>query len=50
MPMLKLPPSFSPTHPIFSVTLLWPYNTDAITEQVQHNLPPPVVHDGGEEY
>jgi len=37
---LKLPSSFSRTHPVFSVTLLQPYNTDAITKQVQHNLPP----------
>jgi len=47
--MLKLPHP-QPNHPIFSVTLLWPYNNRSITEQVQHNLPPPVVHDGGEKY
>src|SRR5882724_5092135 len=29
---LKLPPSFSQTHPVFSVTLLQPYNTYVITE------------------
>jgi len=47
---LKLPPSFSQTHLVFSITLLWPYNTDAITEQVQCNPPPLVVHDRVEEY
>src|SRR5882724_11127695 len=38
---LKLPLSFSRTHPVFSVTLLRPYNADTITEQVQHDPPPP---------
>src|SRR5882724_9227545 len=48
--LLKLPSSFSRTHPVFSVTLLRPYNADMITEQVQHDPPPPVVRDGVEEY
>src|SRR5882724_11525457 len=47
---LKLPSSFGQTHPVFSVTLLQPYNADMITEQVQHDPPPPVIHDGVEEY
>ena len=47
---LKLPSFFSQIHPFLLVTLLWPYNTDAITEWVQCNLPPPVVHDGVEEH
>src|SRR5882724_10363631 len=46
---LKLPSSFSQTHPVFSVMLSRPYNADTITEWVQHN-PPPVVKDGVEEY
>src|SRR5882672_5405475 len=47
---LKLPSSFGRTHPVFSVTLLRPYNADVITEQVQRDPPPPVVRDGVEEY
>ena len=47
---LKLPSSFGWTHPIFSVTLLWHYNADAISEQVQCDLPPSVICDGVEEY
>src|SRR5882724_5717169 len=39
----KLPLSFSQTHPIFLVTLLWTYNTDTITENVQCNPPPPII-------
>src|SRR5882724_726765 len=35
---------------MFSVTLLRPYKADMITERVQHDPPPPVVHDGVEEY
>jgi len=42
---LKLPPSFSQTHPVFSVTLLRPYDVDNITERLQCD-PPPVVRDG----
>ena len=29
---LKLPLSFGQVHPVFSVTLLWPYETDLIPE------------------
>src|SRR5712664_295345 len=47
---LKLPSSFGQTHPVFSVTLLRPYNVDVITERVQCDPPPPVVRDGVEEY
>ena len=47
---LKLPSSFGQPPPVFSVTLLWPYNVDTISEQVQCNPPPPVVHDRVEEY
>src|SRR5882724_5411169 len=46
---LKPPPSFDQTHPVFSVTLLRPYNADTITEHVQCH-PPPIVCDGIEEY
>src|SRR5882672_2885162 len=38
---LKLPSPFSQTHPVFSVTLLRPYNTDVITERVQRDPLPP---------
>jgi len=47
---LKLPLSFSQTHPVFSAMLLRPYNADTITKCVQHDPPPPIVHDGVEEY
>ena len=49
---LKLPASFGKTHPIFSVTLIHPFKGDSITEcQERHPLPPPpIVHDGIEEY
>ena len=49
---LKLPASFCQVHPIFSVTLLCPYDNDPITECQERHLPPPplVVHDGIEEY
>ena len=49
---LKLPASFGQVHPVFSVTLLCPYDDDPITEcQERHPpLPPPVVCDGIEEY
>src|SRR5882724_5096243 len=47
---LKLPSSFGQTHPVFSVTLLRPYNADTITECVQHDPPPPIVHNGVKEY
>ena len=49
---LKLPTSFGQVHPIFSVTLLCPYDDDPITECQERHPPllPPVVHDGVEEY
>ena len=48
---LKLPYSFSQVHPVFLVTLLRPYNVDAITQHVQQVPPtPPIVHDGVEVY
>src|SRR5882724_10892363 len=47
---LKLPLSFSRTHPVFLVTLLRPYNTDTIAEHIQQDPPPPVIKDGVEEY
>ena len=49
---LKLPASFGQVHPIFSVTLLRPYDDDPITECQEHHPPPPppVVRDGIEEY
>ena len=49
---LKLPASFGQVHPIFSVTLLHPYDDDPITE-CQERHPPPlplVVCNGIEEY
>ena len=44
--------SFGQVHPIFSVTLLCPYDNDPITEcQERHPLPPPpVICDGVKEY
>ena len=44
--------SFSQVHPIFSVTLLCPYDNDPITEHQEHHLLPlPLdVHDGIKEY
>ena len=49
---LKLPTSFGQVHPVFSVTLLHPYDDDPITERQERHLPlpPPVVRDGIEEY
>ena len=49
---LKLPASFSKTHPVFSVTLLRPFEGDSIAERQERRppLPPPIVHDGVEEY
>ena len=49
---LKLPASFGQVHPVFSVTLLCPYDDDPITERQERHPPPlpPVVHDGIEEY
>ena len=44
--------SFGQVHPVFSVTLLHPYDDDPITKcQEHHPLPPPlVIHNGVEEY
>src|SRR5882672_3791852 len=47
---LKLLFSFGQTYPIFSVTILQPYNADAIAGRVQHDPQPPVICDGVEEY
>ncbi len=49
---LKLTSSFSQIHPVFSVTLLRPYEANPVTECQQHHPPPPppVIHDGIEEY
>ena len=49
---LKLPTSFGQVHPVFSVTLLCPYDDDPITERQERRppLPPPVVRNGIEEY
>ena len=49
---LKLPVSFSNIHPVFSVTLLCPFEGDLIAERQEHHPPPPppIVHDGIEEY
>jgi len=30
--------------------LLRPYNVDSMAEHVQHDPPPPIVHDGVKEY
>ena len=49
---LKLPASFGQVHPVFSVTLLHPYDNDPITERQERHPPllPPVVHDSIKEY
>ena len=49
---LKLPASFSKIHPIFSVTLLRPFEGDSITkcQECHPPPPPPIIHDGIEEY
>ena len=49
---LKLPASFGNIHPIFSVTLLCPFEGDSIAEHQKHHPPPPplIVHDSIEEY
>ena len=49
---LKLPASFGKIHPIFSVSLLCPFEGDSIAEHQEcHPLPPlPIVCDGIEEY
>ena len=49
---LKLPASFGQVHPVFSVTLLHPYDDDPITECQECHLllPPPVICNSIEEY
>jgi len=47
---LRLPFSLWCIHPVFSVTLLRPYNAETITECIQKDLLPLVIHDGVEEY
>jgi len=49
---LKLPTSFGKVHPVFSVTLLRPFEGDSIAKcQERHPpLPPPIVHDSIKEY
>ena len=49
---LKLPASFSKIHPVFSVTLLHPFEGDSITKHQECHppLPPPIVCDGVKEY
>ena len=49
---LKLPASFGKTHPVFSVTLLRPFEGDSIAEHREHHPPPPppIVHNGIKEY
>ena len=49
---LKLPASFGKVHPIFSVTLLCPFESDPITECQERLLPPPplIIRDGITEY
>ena len=49
---LKLPTSFGQVHPVFSVTLLRPYDDDPITKHQERHppLPPPVICNGIEEY
>ena len=49
---LKLPTSFGNIHPVFSVTLLCPFEGDSIAKCQEHHPPPPppIVRDGIEEY
>ena len=49
---LKLPTFFGKVHPIFSVTLLHPFEGHPITEHQECHLPLPplIVHDGIKEY
>ena len=44
--------SFVKIHPVFSVTLLCPFEGDPIAKHQEHHPPPPppIVHDGIEEY
>ena len=49
---LKLLASFGKVHPVFSVTLLRPFESDPIIERQERHPPPPppVIRDGIEEY
>ena len=49
---LKFPASFSQIHPVFSVTLLQPFEGDLIAKHQKCHLPPPppIIHDGVKEY
>ena len=49
---LKLPMSFSKIHPVFSVTLLCPFEGDSIAKHQECHplLPPPIICDGIKEY
>ena len=49
---LKLPASFGNIHPVFSITLLCPFEGDSIAKHQEHHppLPPPIVCNGIEEY
>ena len=49
---LKLPASFGNIHPVFSVTLLRPFEGDSIAKRQECHPPPPppIVRDGIEEY
>ena len=49
---LKLPASFGNIHPVFSVTLLLPFEGDLITKHQEcHPLPPPpIIRNSIEEY
>ena len=49
---LKLPTSFGQVHPVFSVTLLRPFEGDPITAHHERHPPllPPIVRDGIKEY
>ena len=49
---LKPPASFGKIHPVFSVTLLHPFEGDSIPEHQECHPPPPppIIHDSIEEY
>ena len=49
---LKLPASFGNIHPVFSVTLLRPFEGDSIAERQKRHPPPPppIVRNSIEEY
>ena len=49
---LKLPASFGKVLPVFSVTLLHPFESDPIAKHQEHHPlpPPPIVRNGIKEY